>query len=543
MGVKIDDDFTGGDEKSAGRPHSAASQLVELALDRYHFGVAEEGQPYAVKPGRHVVRMLRGGKNSLRAELSKAYYQKHKKAAPQHALADALLVLEGMAQDQDPNQVHLRVAAADGVVWLDLGDAAETVVRIDANGWQVVRDGVPVLFRRTGLAGALPNPQSASNASHASHNSYLSLETFDPLWWHVNVAATDRPLVLACLIAALTDPESPHPILSLFGEQGTGKSTGCRRLISLIDPSPVPLRKPPRDPEGWVTAAQGSWVVALDNLSTVPDWLSDSLCRAATGDGDVRRALYTDSDLAVFAFRRCIILNGIDVGALRGDLADRTLPINLDRIEESARLTERQLNERWTQDQPRIFGDLLSLAASLIKRLPSVRLASSPRMADFARTLAAVDQILGTNGLIRFAERARTMAEDTLSSDPFISAMAEARIDFHGKSADLLIKITPDEQGWRPPRNWPKDPRMVTSLLRRNAPAMRKVGWVVEEGEDLHYNHAIWTVISPEIGRKSGSQDSQDDLCGCGKPLLAPASRQRGSCESCWLHGDEAGSA
>jgi hypothetical protein len=516
MGVKIDDDFTGGDEKSAGRPPSAASQLVELALDRYHFGVAEEGQPYAVKPGRHVVRMLRGGKNSLRAELSKAYYQKHKKAAPQQALADALLVLEGMAQDQDPNQVHLRVAAADSVVWLDLGDAAETVVRIDANGWQVVRDGVPVLFRRTGLAGALPNPQSASNASHASHNSYLSLETFDPLWWHVNVAAADRPLVLACLIAALTDPESPHPILSLFGEQGTGKSTGCRRLISLIDPSPVPLRKPPRDPEGWVTAAQGSWVVALDNLSTVPDWLSDSLCRAATGDGDVRRALYTDSDLAVFAFRRCIILNGIDVGALRGDLADRTLPINLDRIEESARLTERQLNERWTQDQPRIFGDLLSLAASLIKRLPSVRLASSPRMADFARTLAAVDQILGTNGLIRFAERARTMAEDTLSSDPFISAMAEARIDFHGKSADLLIKITPDEQGWRPPRNWPKDPRMVTSLLRRNAPAMRKVGWVVEEGEDLHNNHAIWTVISPEIGRKSGSQDSQDsqdDLC------------------------------
>jgi hypothetical protein len=233
---------------------------------------------------------------------------------PQQALADALLVLEGMAQDQDPDQVHLRVATADGVVWLDLGDAAETVVRIDADGWQVVRDGVPVLFRRTGLTGALPNPQSASHASRASHNSYLSLGTFDPLWWHINVATADRPLVLAWLIAALIDPESPHPILSLFGEQGTGKSTGCRRLVSLIDPSPVPLRKPPRDPEGWVTAAQGSWVVALDNLSQVPDWLSDSLCRAATGDDDVRRALYTDSDLAVFAFRRCILLNGIDVG-------------------------------------------------------------------------------------------------------------------------------------------------------------------------------------------------------------------------------------
>jgi hypothetical protein len=180
----IADDFTGSSAKpnndSGGKP-SAASQLVEMALDRYHFGVTEDGQPYAVRPGRHVVRMLRGGKNSLRAELSQAFYQKHKKAAAQQALADALLVLEGMAQDQDPDRVHLRVAAADGVVWLDLGDAAETVVRIDGTGWQVIRDGVPVLFRRTGLTGALPNPQSADQTDHTDHDSYLSLGSFDPL--------------------------------------------------------------------------------------------------------------------------------------------------------------------------------------------------------------------------------------------------------------------------------------------------------------------------------------------------------------------------
>jgi hypothetical protein len=170
-------------------------------------------------------------------------------------------------------------------------------------------------------------------------------------------------------------------------------------------------------------------------------------------------------------------------------------------------------------------------------------------MADFALILAAVDQILGTDGLTRFAERARTMAEDTLSADPFIAAMDEAQIDFHGKAADLLIKVTPDEQGWRPPRNWPKDPRMVTSLLRRNAPAMRKLGWVVDEGEDRSNHYVIWTVIHPEIGRKSGPQGPygpQTATCGCGNPLLAPQSKQRGICESCWLHapvGDEAGSA
>ena len=76
--------------------------------------------------------------------------------------------------------------------------------------------------------------------------------------------------MLAWLIAAIIDPDTPHPILSLFGEQGTGKSTASRRIVEVIDPSPVPLRKPPRDPERWVTAAQGSWVVGLDNLSRCP---------------------------------------------------------------------------------------------------------------------------------------------------------------------------------------------------------------------------------------------------------------------------------
>jgi hypothetical protein len=477
MPTRIADDFTGdapgntwNEDKPGGRP-SAATQLVELALDRYHFGATEDCQPYAVQPGRHVVRMLRGGQNSLRAELSRAYYQKYKKAAPQQALADALLILEGEAQDQPPDHVRLRVAKANGAVWVDMGDTAETVVRIDKHGWDIVRTNVPVLFRRTALTGAMPEP----------------------------VSAADRPLLLACLISALIAPDAPHPILALFGEQGTGKSTASRRLVSLVDPSPMPLRKPPSDQESWVTAAQGSWVVGLDNLSYVPDWLSDSLCRAATGDGDVRRALYTDSGLAVFAYRRCILLNGIDVGALRGDLTDRIVKVNLDRIDEEKRADEEELDQAWEAAYPSILNGLFAVSAGVIGLLPSVRLASKPRMADFARILASVDQLLGTTGLDRYAEQARSMAEDSLSSDPLIARMKEARLEFTGKAAELLTKVTPDIDRWRPPKNWPKDPRAVTSILRRNAPALRKTGWVVEEGEDTHDKVVIWTVIHPEF--------------------------------------------
>ena len=560
MGVKIADIFMGGAETadlaentygqsqddSSGKK-SVSTLLVDLALERYEFGCTEDGQPFAVKPGGHVVRMLRGGKNSLRAELSKAYYRKHKKAAPQQALADTMLVLEGEALDDDPTSVHLRVAAAAGAVWLDLGDAAETVVRIDANGWQLVKADVPVLFQRTALTGVMPEPQRDGD---------LNL-----LWQHINIADVDRPLVLAKLIAAIATPDAAHVVLSLFGEQGTGKSTATKRIVELIDPSPVPVRKPPRDAESWVTAAQGSWVVGLDNLSVVPDWLSDCLCRASTGDGDVRRALYTDGGLAVFAFRRCIVLNGIDVGALRGDLADRIVHATLNRISEDGRVKDEVLDERWRQAHPLIFGALLAEIADVIRTLPSLRLASKPRMADFAHVLAAVDQLHGTDGLGRYAVQAKTMAADSLSADPFLVVLTAAKLDFVGKANELLIKVTPDSDGWRPPRNWPKDPRAVTSLLKRNAPALRKAGWVVEDDSDRD-NFTIWTVVHPEIARIRPPQDPQSpqsadlaedadhkygpsldepsDLCSCGKPLLAPASQQRGICESCWLHGKDA---
>jgi hypothetical protein len=411
------------------------------------------------------------------------------------------------------NNVYLRVAAANGAIWLDLGDGDETVVKIDATGWQLVTTDVPVLFERTALTGTMPTPQHGGN--------------LDMLWHHLNVAEPDRPLVLAVLIAAIATPNAPHVVLALLGEHGTGKTTACKRTVELVDPSPVPLRKPPKDAESWVTAAQGSWVVGLDNLSQVPDWLSDSICRAATGEGDVRRALYTDGGLAVFAFRRCVLLNGIDVGALRGDLADRTVRVTLDLITDERREEDEVVEERWREAYPQLLGALFAGVAGIAGVLSSVRLETKPRMADFAHVLAAVDQLYGTNGLTRFMDQASAMAQDMLSADPFLAAMGAAKLSFQGTSSQLLEDLTPTEVR-RLPRDWPKNAQAVTGLLKRNAPALRKAGWTVRDSPDAHSKVTEWTLISPEGGRNPYPQHPQDpqtrlldDLCDvCGDPMV-----------------------
>jgi hypothetical protein len=475
---------------------SAATSLVELAQEFYTFGVSDTGEPFALPAGGpKVVAMLRGGKTSLRALLAREYFTRTGKAATQQALADALLVIEGIAQDADESRLYLRAAQHEGALWLDLGDHTGRAVQITRNGW-TVRDSAPVLFKRTALTGPVPEPQPGG--------------TLGDLWEWLNVAEDDRPLVAAALVSVLFT-EQPHVVLAIFGEQGTGKTTAVKVLVLILDPGPVPVRKPPRDADSWVTAAAGSWVVGLDNLSDIPSWLSDSLCRASTGDGDVRRKLYTDGDYAVFSFRRCIIFDAIDVGAMEPDLADRALPVTLDLIPDEDRRDEESFWPGWRQAHPLILGAVLDLASAVLARLPSVELARKPRMADYARILAAVDAEMGTSALARYACQSADLAAEGLSGDPFAARMQEIIVvPFDGTSAQLLAKVKPADPEWKAPKGWPKDARAVTGRMRRLAPAFRKTGWAIEDlGSDNHAKLLRWKV-SPAGPTEESREDTRE---------------------------------
>ncbi len=482
----------------AGRGPSAAAHLTRLAQQRYTFGVSDTGEPFALPlDGPRIVRMLRGagGTNSLRAELAAAFLAEHGTPPPQQALADALLALEGVAQASHPQSLALRVGESDGALWLDLGDDTGDVVKIAPDGWEFVSQA-PILHRRTVLTAPLPRPSTTGSVDH--------------LWTLLNVAPADRPVLLGYLVAALL-PNIPHPILLLTGEQGTGKSTAARVISSVVDPSAVQLRKPPRDLESWTTAAAGSHVVAVDNLSGLPDWFSDALCRASTGDGDVRRLLYANGDLYVIAFRRVVILNGIDIGAVRDDLSDRLVTVDLNRIHDRRRQRDTDLTERSGRVAPLILGGLLDLASQVLAILPDVRLERSPRMADFAHVLAAVDRINGTDGMGRYRQLAGELASDAVTSDPVLAALTSTVTEpWEGAAAQLLEKLTASLGGARPPKDWPSA-RSLAGLLKRKAPSLRRVGWTVEQTGEHTRKGVRWRLVPPA---KSGDGTGDEDVSG-----------------------------
>lgn len=454
-----------GDGKAAAKP-TQATKLVRLAEERFRFGRTPEGDLFAVaKSGPPLVRMLRGGGTSLRATLADSFARDHGAAPSSSALASALLVLEGRALQAAAEPLALRVAERPGEIVLDLGDETGRAVVIRPSGWQVVSPP-PVLFRRTTLTVPLPVPEEGGN--------------LDELLELVHIAGDAWPLAIGWLLIAYM-PSVPAPILFFRGAQGAGKSSAARLLSRLVDPSAAQLRSAPRDPTDWTTTASGSRVVPLDNLSRIVEWLGDALCRAVTGDGLARRALYTDSETVVFTFKRAIVLTAIAVEGVRGDLADRLLPIELDRIDEQARRTEAELEEHFARAHPRLLGALLDLLAQVLAVLPQTRPERLPRLADAGRVFAALDSVLGTPSFKSFCGIAGRLAHEVVEDDPVASALVEL-LDrrpggsWDGSTAELLHALSSD----KPAKGWPETVQALSGRLTRAEEALRLVGVTIE---------------------------------------------------------------
>jgi hypothetical protein len=159
--------------------------------------------------------------------------------------------------------------------------------------------------------------------------------------------------LIGWLTAALR-PTSPHPILVITGEQGSAKSTLAHICRLLVDPHSAPLRAEPKDNRDLMVAALHGWVQAYDNLSCMPDWLSNGLCRLVTGGGISTRGLFTNHDEVVWSAHRPIILTAIGDIVQRPDVIDRSIFLSLRPIVPSSRRCEQDL---WAEFLPVTIGD------------------------------------------------------------------------------------------------------------------------------------------------------------------------------------------
>jgi hypothetical protein len=391
------------------------------------------------------------------------------------AVARVVRAIEGRARlDGETPMVHVRVGRVRdsggdlSEFYLDLGGSSGQAVKIRARDWSVV-DRPPVHFWRP--AGLLPLPAPSRDGS------------IELLRRYVNLGEADFRLLIGWMAAALF-PEGPYPILVVHGEQGSAKSTLAKVVRLLIDPQASPVLAAPRSTRDLMVTAANGWLMVYDNISTIPGWLSDSLCRVATGGGFAARALFSDDERKVIHAERPIILNGIDEFVRRDDLADRSVFLHLPAIADAERRVESEFWRSFRSEYPAILGGLMSAVADGLHELSSMRLTELPRMADFACLGEAVGRGLGwPEGTFvsaykenRHAASLSSLEDSALATALLAKAKWRGLKDWTMCASDMMkalaILVRPSVKA----SGWPKTPRLFADELRRLAPQLRTRG-------------------------------------------------------------------
>jgi hypothetical protein len=412
----------------------------------------------------------------FRKWLKNAYYGAHTAFPSKTALEDVIEGLEGKAQVGGVvRDVHVRVAGHGGNIYLDLGDSDRRVVEIRSGGWAVLTGDPPVYFRRPRGMEALPVPVEGGNL--ADLQNILNLKD-----------RTNRMLAVAWLLGAL-QPGGPYPILVLYGQQGSAKSTTAQGLRSLIDPHTVPLRNLPRHDDALRLVAANNLVVAIDNVSDISPRHSDMLSRLATGAGFGDREFYQQADEYLFKAARPILINGIPSEMIkRRDLLDRCLLVRLEPIGDQRRRTERDVRAELDAARPRLLGALLSAAAEGLKNLPTTKLASMPRLADLAVWVEACAPALGWEPgefvQLSFGQRGQHDAQ-VLGQwpvfEPLRDLLREESTGEEEPCMEMLVSTLWEKLTEKNPQaakswDWPKTATRLSSELRRNESSLLSIG-------------------------------------------------------------------
>jgi hypothetical protein len=492
-----------------GRP-SQASLILQLAseFDLFH---APDGTAYAdiyVELRRETYAILSDQFENL---LKYRYFKLMSEPPMADAVRKARDVLAARAVYEGPaREVRVRVAGLDGALYVDLVDNEWNVGEITSRGWSVVQNPPVRLCRFPGMK-PLPMPQRGGS--------------IDILRRYLNVSREeDFVLIVSWLVAALHH-DGPYPTLVLLGEQGTAKSTTTKILRALVDPNTSPIRSIPREERDLQIAAKHAHILAYDNLSSLPEWLSNCLCRLSTGGGQAIRQNYTDEGEVLFEARRPVIVNGIEQVVTRADLGDRSIFIIFDPITSQRRVSERELLVKFEEDRATILGVLLDMMVQGLRAQHEVKPRDLPRMADFATWAIACVSATWPVGTFEAAYRGnRTEMVDTvLNTDTVASAVLElaqtvrtmqtqfspdAGVVWKGTASELLAQLsTIAEVKMLKDGNWPKTANALSGRLTRVLPFLRERGIDVRRTKEGHAHKRIIQiiVISDDHGRASAS--------------------------------------
>lgn len=391
----------------------------------------------------------------VKNRLSHHYLNEMKDLPPPKELSAVLSILESRARfDGERISLFNRVAKTNEAFVYDLRD--KRYVQLTSTGWYIV-DSFP-LFRRYQHLQPQAEPITGGDP----------WKVFDFL----TVPEESRLLIMVYIISLFV-PKIAHPILAVYGDQGSSKSFFCTVINRLVDPTLTERVIQPKNERDLIQTLRQKYVTVLDNLSKIDNRVSDIFCQVCTGGSISYRQLYTDEGENIAQFRHVVILNSINLAIVNADLMDRSIILKLHRIDPANRKPEHELWEAFEAARPGILGSIFDTVSRAMAIYPEVTARNWPRLADFAKWGYAIAEALGRSGdqfLDDFSQNVKRQNESVVEKNVLCQAvltlMAEGK-PFLAKVGDAHETLKSIAKQDAKDETFPKLPHLMRAALDR----------------------------------------------------------------------------
>jgi hypothetical protein len=372
--------------------------------------------------------------------------------------------------------LELRINRDNDILYYDLANDKYEVVKITPNGYEITTD-YPILFSR--------NKNSVQQVYPEMNVTDVADEYWNLLKKHFHFKDdSDRVLFGVYLITSFVSGIN-HPILILYGEKGSAKSTTATGIKRIVDPSRNELFVIPSSKNDLAISLFNSRMVCFDNLQALTLEKSDMLCMASTGGVISKRMLYSDADEVMLNIHRTVVLNGINVVATQPDLLDRSILVELERIPEADRKTEEKVWKEFNADLPKLLGMVFNTLSKVMALVPNTELQGYSRMADFSLWGYCTAEVLGYDGqsfLEVYKENQCKSNEEAVSANPLamcVISLMNINPVYDDTVSNLMAKlewIADMEHLDTKDRSFPKSPNYLSRRLKEIKTNLENMG-------------------------------------------------------------------
>ncbi len=337
----------------------------------------------------------------------------------QYDSALQLIKSQAIMSESNREQIYNRIAMpGNDTIYYDLADPKWQAVKI-------TKDRVEII----------PLDETCPIFARKQHQKEQFMPIFDgkedalgELTTLLRIMQKDKLIFKVHLIAFFLE-SCPIPIISITGEHGSIKTTIAKSVKQIVDPSGEGISSLPKSDE-IILHLYNRYVANFDNISEFKKEMSDILCRAITGEGQSKRALYTNSDEIIYSYRRKIILNGISPTLEQPDLRDRIIGYETEPLSQHERMTEEEYQKKFNVLLPHVLGQIFQILSKALSYYDNVKkeLKNLERMADFTIFGECISRSLGSDPFVfttNYQEHIDFNAIDVLESYPIIQLIQE----------------------------------------------------------------------------------------------------------------------